>query len=214
MPHPTLKYKRLVLPAENRKWQPSGQTPSCFSAAALSDSIPASPSASLLSNCPLGPSLGPCPDACERASGRMARRGVVSCGPVLPSCEDEWSSVTWAALQRPALCVRKVPVINGGGRMKNEFIYGQVLREGRENKKIKGIRWTLLNFMSLDGIQGCSGWHLLSITADTHFNSSLSQYMLQLCVVALAEQLWFVAVCQCLVACYAVQRHNGINDYL
>lgn len=104
--------------------------PLVFGAAALSDSIPASPSTSLLSNCPHGPSLGPCPDACDRASGRMARRGVVSCGPVLPSCEDEWSSVTWAALQRPALCVRKVPVINGGGRMKNEFIYGQVLREG------------------------------------------------------------------------------------
>ncbi|GAA6097495.1 uncharacterized [Tachysurus ichikawai] len=56
--------------------------------------------------------------------------GVASRGLALPSCEDEWCSVIRRALQRPALCVSKVPVINGGGRMKNEFIYGQVLGAG------------------------------------------------------------------------------------
>jgi len=48
----------------------------------------------------------------------------------------------------------------------------------------------------------------LSQSVPPHLSLSLSS------VVALAEQLCLVAVCQCLVACYGVQRHNGINDYL
>lgn len=33
-------------------------------------------------------------------------------------------------------------------------------------------------------------------------------------VMALVEQVWLVAVCRRSAACYAVQRHNSINDYL
>lgn len=120
---------RALTTAENRKWQPLGQTFSCFwcSCTQRERSLPVVPCLS----CPTVPAVPRRVRVQTHASVCLAAwRGVVSCGPVLPSCEDEWSSVTWAALQRPALCVRKVPVINGGGRMKNELIYGQVLREG------------------------------------------------------------------------------------
>lgn len=84
----------------------------------------------------------------------------------------------------------KAPCHSIGRNKKKSFKCIGFLRCGRKHKSEAALLAVGMNLLSLTPLVSLSG------------------------VMALVEQVWLVAVCRRSVACYAVERHNSINDYL
>lgn len=87
----------------------------------------------------------------------------------------------------PFLRRRVIPLVE---IRKKSFKCIGFLRCGRKHKSEAALLAVGMNLLSLTPLVSLSG------------------------VMALVEQVWLVAVCRRSVACYAVERHNSINDYL